>query len=321
MIKINKILTCRNITKYNFADIVFEWEDVFAESLRATLCKDNTLRNRKIVRYLKIDNLLTPNSNTFAFTMTPSLCGGLNKKNVIQIIIDYFLSEEEYKEFVKNYSKNKVVIVSSKEAYDYLLSIKCPLNLKHIALSISDKYKITPETTFQKEYDLVLFGRQNKVLMEYLDNYRKEHPDFNYVFCKQEEGIFNYYEATGKCLGDMGPRDKYLQLMRKARISFYSTPGIDGGEIRTKGFSQVTPRLLELMSCGCHLIARYRNNSDTDYYELNSICPSIDTYEDFEKRMDYCLNNPVDMKFYSDYLSKHYTSVRAKQLTEILKDL
>ena len=37
--------------------------------------------------------------------------------------------------------------------------------------------------------------------------------------------------------------------------------------------------------------------------------------------MDYYRNNIIDIKLYEEYLSKHYTSVRAKQLEEIIKNL
>ena len=94
----------------------------------------------------------------------------------------------------------------------------------------------------------------------------------------------------------------------------YSTPGIDGGETRTNGFNQITPRFLELIACGCHVIARYPSNPDTDYYEINKFCPNIEDYLQFEKRLDYCLETEVNLDNYRHYLLKHYTSVRCKEL-------
>ena len=87
---------------------------------------------------------------------------------------------------------------------------------------------------------------------------------------------------------ELASRDGYLDSMKKSRIALYATPGIDGGEKRTNGFSQVTPRFLEMVASGCNIIARYKTNADTDYYELEKFCQSINTYEEFEKEMDKC---------------------------------
>jgi hypothetical protein len=110
-----------------------------------------------------------------------------------------------------------------------------------------------------------------------------------------------------------------MDLMRKSRIGFYATPGIDGGEIRTKGFNQVTPRFLELLSCECHVIARYKNNPDTDYYELSKFSTNINSYETFENTMNWARNNPIDKNKYVEYLEKHYTSERVQLLKMILE--
>ena len=193
-------------------------------------------------------------------------------------------------------------------------------NIGHLALSISDKYAIDKDTRFEKIYDLILMGRQNPVLEGFLKQYIKEHPDLYYVYRELKDGKFNYYTNRGESLGDINTREKYMKLMRSARCGLYSTPGIDGGEKRTNGFSQVTPRFLELIACGCHVIARYKPNTDTDYYELERFSKSVDSYEQFERMLDEARSSDVDMQAYSSDLSKHYTSVRANQLKEIIKN-
>ena len=87
------------------------------------------------------------------------------------------------------------------------------------------------------------------------------------------------------------------------------------------GFSQVTPRFLEMVASGCNIIARYKTNADTDYYELEKFCQSINTYEEFEKEMDKCRIKGPDMTFYSSYLKKHYTSKRVEELQVILNEI
>ena len=107
--------------------------------------------------------------------------------------------------------------------------------------------------------------------------------------------------------------------MKLAKCGLYSTPGIDGGESRTNGFSQVTPRFLELIACGCHIIARYKQNSDTDYYQLGNFSQSIDDYKSFERALDLSRDSIVDMNKYSKYLSNHYTSNRVELLSKFIE--
>lgn len=109
-----------------------------------------------------------------------------------------------------------------------------------------------------------------------------------------------------------------MELMRKSRVMLYSIPGIDGDR-ETNGFHPVTPRFLESIACGCNLLLRYEENSDTDFYELASFGKSIETYDDFEAAFDKALASPADMDVYSRYLRKHYTSVRAEKLRKCLE--
>jgi hypothetical protein len=141
------------------------------------------------------------------------------------------------------------------------------------------------------------------------------------VYRKKKGDDFVYYTSDGVELGTINTRSQYISLMKKAKCGLYSTPGIDGGEIRTKGFNQVTPRFLELISCGCHLLARYEVNSDTNFYQLNKFSPSINSYDEFETQLNEKLNCPVDFKFYKTYLSQHYTSCRVELLQGILKNM
>ena len=204
--------------------------------------------------------------------------------------------------FPNPYTKNQI----KKEVYEYLLAKNTRLNIRHLALSLSDRYKITSNTCYEKKYDVILIGRQNPVLKDFLDQYKKTHPDLTIFIPSKQE---------------LASRDGYLDSMKKSRIALYATPGIDGGEKRTNGFSQVTPRFLEMVASGCNIIARYKTNADTDYYELEKFCQSINTYEEFEKEMDKCRIKGPDMTFYSSYLKKHYTSKRVEELQVILNEI
>lgn len=319
--------TCRKFNRWPSWDLVFEWEDILAEELNLELAFKKSWYNKKLRRVPLLNMCAQHWSNTFCFEMSPGVNGPHldNMKTVIPCIIDFFLTKESMPLFIRKYSNNRVVLLSSKECYDfvedYLKQNKIQgFNIGHLALSISDKYVINKDTRFEKKYDLVLMGRQNPVLEGFLNQYIEKHIDLYYVYRELKDGKFNYYTNRGECLGDINTREKYMTLMRSAKCGLYSTPGIDGGEKRTNGFSQVTPRFLELIACGCHIIARYKQNSDTDYYELEQFSPSVESYEQFEQMLDKARSSEVDMQVYSSYLLKHYTSVRANQLKEILRN-
>ncbi|OON67485.1 hypothetical protein B0919_17790 [Hymenobacter sp. CRA2] len=132
-------------------------------------------------------------------------------------------------------------------------------------------------------------------------------------------GEFYYESNKNGIIGKFQSREKYLELLRASRISFYSTPGIDGGEVRTGGFNPVTPRYLELLSAQCRLIGKYPDNEETEFYELKKVCPSVGSYEEFEQVMLRYLNDDKpSFDTHRAILDKHYTSCRATLLKEIL---
>lgn len=325
--ELKQIGTCRKYEHRPWWDLVYEWEDILAEKLGLDFAYKKLWYKKKPGRIPLLNLFARHWCNTFCFEMIPDINGAHldNMKTVIPCIIDFFLTKESMPMFINKYSNNKVVLLSSKECYDfvdeYIRQNKIQgFNIDHLALSISDKYAINKDTKFEKKYDLVLMGRQNPILEGYLNQYIKYHPDLYYVYREVKDGKYDYYTNRGEYLGDINTREMYITLMRSARCGLYTTPGIDGGEKRTNGFSQVTPRFLELIACGCHIIARYKQNSDTDYYELEQFSPSVESYEQFEQMLDNARSSEVDMEAYSSYLLKHYTSVRANQLKEIIKN-
>lgn len=321
--KIEKIITERGYQDWPSFDLVYEWEDIIADKLNIPLyLKNKFSTNRFIKRIPFIKYLLCPKQNSFIFEMSPMTKYHIwNKKNIIPYIIDFYLKPEQLNEFYIQYKKNPIIFISSKEVFLFLKQQNCPLNIIHLPLSISDKYRITEQTILNKKYDLVMVGRQNPVLEEYALKYAKLHKDFKFVYRKLEGKRFLYYTSDNECLGDINTRDKYMQLMKKSKCGLYSTPGIDGGEQRTNGFNQVTPRFLELLACGCHVIARYKENSDTDFYQLKDFSPSIKNYEEFEKAMDSIRTKTIDLDKYVKYLSQHYTSNRVTILKQIIEKI
>jgi hypothetical protein len=152
-------------------------------------------------------------------------------------------------------------------------------------LFLSDNYKLLPRTRFPKTYDIVLAGRTNPVLRSYLDVFKAKFPEVEFV-CPVETATGTHYVSNKKgIIVKFEKRSDYMNLLRSGKISFYSTPGIDGGEKRTGGLNPVTPRFLELLSAQCLLLGRYPVNEATEFYELKDVCPNVDSYDHFEETL------------------------------------
>lgn len=319
--RLNKIYTNRNYETWPSWDLVFEWEDIFKERLNIPFIWFNFFLLKLGDRILFLNKIFIKKNMLVHEMGARSKNHFFNHKKVIPFIIDYNIDDNEFSNFEKAYSQNPIVLISSFEIYKYLLTKKIKLKIDHLALSISDKYKISQHTKFNKEYDLVLMGRQNPVLEKYLAEYIKKNPSFSYVYRKEVDSQFLYYTSDDEALGNINTRQKYIDLMKKSRVGLYSTSGVDLDENKTKGFNQVTPRFLELIACGCHIIARYKKNPDTDYYNLESFSRNIDTYEKFEEDLNSKLNSDVDLTYYAKYLENHYTSKRLDRLQDILNTI
>jgi hypothetical protein len=309
--------------------IVYEWEDELTNLLSVSVIKSpykndyTRILGKFFRRVLKNDftNIFDKKkTETFLyFEMFPRLFKSFsNSRNVVPIIIDFF-DKENVESFNFYYRKCPSVLVSSLEVIQFLKDNDCTLNLVHFPLSLPDKYRLNRQDKFEKKIDVVLAGRRNPILWEYLKNYEIDNPNIEYVYQEQIDGKLFYKSNKSGVLGCYDKREDYWELLKTAKVAFYATPGVDGGEKRTRGFNPVTPRFLELVAAGCHIISRYKKNAESDFYNLDSICPNVYSYGDFVKQMDFALNTiEQPLKRNSDYLLNHYTSSRTKLLKKIL---
>ena len=243
--------------------------------------------------------------------------------NAVPHMIDFWKTTD-LPQFYQLYKNCKLVLISSLEAFKYLQNNNCPLSIEHLGLSLSDRYKLDEHTRYVKKYDILLAGRlnirTNQVLRNYLEEFIVKFPDTEYLYQQEIEGEYHYVSNKRGTIGKFHTRQEYIELLRASKISFYSTPGIDGGEKRTGGFNPVTPRYLELLSAQCLLLGKYPDNEETDYYELKRACPNVNSYEEFERiLLGYLTQQQPSFELHREILDKHYTSCRAQQLAEYLK--
>ena len=326
--ELKQIYTRRNIPGQNYAQpIIYEWEDDISKVLDTPVVSYSSVY--KYINRLKIHSpLIGPAKDTFRFVINGrDYDEPMNSEHIIPCIIDFHEKENQLENFYKKHSKNKIVLFSSPFDYQYLKEKNCPLNIGLFAYSLSDKYSIT-NSKIEKKYDIVLTGRQDPLLYAFFKEYINKHPDVTYV--KRGNDLENdtkktraYYINGKECIGSIDTREEFMNLQAQGKATIYGVQGYIQ-DVATTGFYHMTPHFLEIIACGSHVIARYpsgANGVDAQFYEFDKFSPSVETYEEFESAMDYALNNEVDMDMYSNYLKKHYTSTRAKELKELLSEL
>jgi len=332
--QLSSIYSNRNSNSEVYTALIYEWEDDYSKYLNIPIYSFNKSKEKyirfffKILSKLKfialvqsIDKLRNPKSLILVFELCPRTYFSFQVlSNKIPFIIDF-----DYKVnldvFYSVYKNCKLILISSLEAYNYLRINNCPLNIAHLPLSIPDKYKVDINTPKEKEFDVIVV-RSNNVFMEYLEKYSIKFPEFEYVVRRWEgTQLYRnnvYYSNKRGILGEYSDRSSYLNLLKKAKVALYATPGLDDSNKRF--MNHVTPSLFEFISSGCRIISRYPENSETIYFNLETISPNIDTYEKFEKILSkYIEDNSLDyLKKSEIFLKTVYTGNQIIKLKAIL---
>lgn len=326
-----KIAENQTNKKRHCFDIIFEWEDILAEELSIDIKTrssiefffDSICRNIYCKTGLSFFGLFRlfdfkRGTRVVMFDASTKHFNGIyNNKRYIPCLIDYFLADSEYGDFVKAYKNNELVLVSNLDVFLYLKNKRCPIPLEHFPLSIPDCY--LTNTIYKKYYDIVLAGRCNPLLEKWVSMAEQNISGLCVIRRKYENGNFIYYKSgSGEVIAEGNSREQYFDILSKSRMAIYSTPGMDGTREDANGWNQVTPRVLELMAAQCHVLARYPENMDTDYYGLKNVIKNIETYSEFEASVLQYMTKPIDLDMYNKYLENHVTSKRADLLKEIL---
>ena len=320
MIQLSRILSRRRVKHRPSWHLVFEWEDEIARALNLPVRSPRRPGwwGRSLARRLGVRCPRRHDAPMLEFVMiaTDTNRGRYGHRSV-PWIIDYFLPDSAVGSFLEATAACQYVLISSREAYEHVIANGGdPAKYLHLPLSLPDRYRLDPTQPMHKDIDLALVGRQTSVLLDFARRYVSSHPGLRVVVKGEKRGGHPWvYDLYGNPVVDIDSREDYLALMRRCRLFLYSTPGMDDGK-PTEGFSQVTPRLLESLACGCIPLMRYPDNPDTRYYDLASLGESIDTYEQFESAADRALSSPVNLDDIAAYLEPRYTSSVVKRLLE-----
>jgi hypothetical protein len=333
--KIRGILSDRNFRPDRSWQLIFEWENIFSKknNLKIYPTKQIILEIILKLQKLSLGNLIRfldskrPVKNYYLYyVMTASDKLHLsNFKNIIPIIVDFWLKEEELPKFFNAYKNCRLMLISSLEVYDFLLEKKCPINIKHFPLSIPDTYVGEVDLKSNRKYDFILAGRVNPDFKNFVEKYAQEYPNKEYLYQKTEDKIPYYYSnKTGKIKGDYLNRENFKKLLSNTTYAFYTTPGLDPSKENSNGYNQITPRFLELISAGCIVLGLYSENSDSKFYEIDEYCQKIKTYDDFKIQISKYKNSKILEKTklkYSKYLCKHKTSQRSILLDNLINKI
>lgn len=319
--KINRILSTRGYNDKVYSDLIYEWEDDYANALHVPI-KSHSNKIEHIYagfRFLgnklhildilqKFNGIVSSNSKKLVFTLYPNDTFNYRNcsSNTIPFIIDF-----DYgvclERFYKTYKNCRVVIISSRVAYEYLKANNCPLNIKHVPLSIKSNLNVNRVDIKDRKYDIFI-ARQNPVLMEYLKRYEEKHPEVHYIVRKWEDNkLYScnaYYSNKEGRLGEYSDRSAYLGLLCNSKVAFYSTAGSDMQN--TRFMNHVTPALLEYITAGCQVMIRWCDTPDSDFFGLKENFKNATSYEVFEELLNKYLSN-VDNNFdkCDSYLEKY----------------
>lgn len=329
MIELGGIYTIRNTKQPFYWDVVFRWENEFSRTLNIPLVEvgheyDNIYKPsiaRKVLNrinfYQASDRLFfNPKKHYLAFHIgPPGVYSFHSRKNVIPIIIDFWKSED-LKRFESIFALNKLVFITSREVYNYLLHKKIDVRIEHLALSLPDG-AMADVANEKRKFDLIQLGRQNQQLTSFTKKFLEEFPSTNYIYAEKIDGRMQMFSTRDGALGEFPSHESLLNLLKQTKVSLVSAPGLDDDAQRTGGFSPVTPRFLESAACGCHLVGVYPDNDDFRYFGIDEICANVTDYDSFKSIVLQYLHSQSAADHRS-FLTRHLSGTRANELKEKL---
>lgn len=310
----------RRTTGLLWYHVVFEWEDEIAKTLGMNVYSLELpyTEDRKQAVIGEVKNILKPfrvkpDYWNLAHVMYPYISHRYRGMSVIPIYLD--VPAKWVSKIAWETRKLPVYFVTSMDAYNALHARQKNNKCIFLPLSIPDKYykQLLPK----KDIDVLQIGRKNSKLHEFMLEYCKTHPSVSYVY-REKDG---YISTNGDLIGDAPTREDYMNLLGRARVSLVASPAIDGDK-DFGGYDFFTPRFFESIVQYCHVIGRYPNNDEANYFSMSDICPNVKTYEEFETTMNEKLRceNAMNIQGYASFIKRNLTSTRAMEMKTKIKE-
>jgi len=307
--------------------IVYEWEDIISDKCNIPIISTNPFIRKYLygvlnkLRLYNFSNYFSSSSELrlYYLSVNNTKPDSFLTKSIIPVIIDFWLKDDELDAFYQKFKNVPLILCTNREVYDKLKRYNCPIPVEHWGLSLPDKYAFNRNDNYYKEYEFCILGRPNPFFIRLLDRYCETHSDFSYILNNGDINNRQYITNKGEYVANDTGRQSYIDMIRKTKISCYSTPGVDEAKMGANGYNQVTPRVFEMLCNGCFVIGHYPQSSDTIWYELNKIVPNVDTYTEFEIVLNKMRSSEPDIDKIKDFMQFHYTSYRSLELKKILK--
>lgn len=308
--RIRSIITTRYRSNWPTWQMVHEWEDILAMLFAVPL--------RPIGEscMLPTPDTLPQNYDLIFLQLAGELRFYAQNPQLIPIVMD--LWRDDFDEFAKYAPKFPLIFVCNLQAFQEL-SPRLG-NLRHLPFTLADQY--LDQDLPEKDIDIIQYGRRNPLLDRFMARFLGEFPETHYLTTEafSEEKKVRIYSNR---LGEMGPSDSrmtFIRLLNRCKVSLVSTVGMDGSR-NTGGIDPVSPRFLESMAAGCHLVGRIPDNEEFAATGLTRVCHHVIDYEGFRNTVLDLLARPDKQAEYRRILQQRLTSSLAPIIQRALGSL
>lgn len=321
------VTSLRKIRDEAFFEVVFEWEDIFAQFFHTQVVQMSPVEyySRKV--YGKLNNFYSIHQElgsdcSIMFVMHPNELRYGILKNIIPIFMDVW-TDEQIDMIIDKTRTLKLFYCTSVEVYQRIKNKDNSNKVRYIPLSVSDIYFSNRFSRYRKSIDVIQVGRRNQILHEYMMQFVTEHPEVEYVYTSdiRHNELLEYVSTKRGNMGVIMGREEYVKKLSSAKVSLVSTPAIDGSRKCANGVDFLTPRFYESAVFGCTMIGRYRLNEETK--RIQEFCPNILSYEQFSEEMNKALAIGADELYHRTerFITNNLTSCRARQIVADLNEL
>lgn len=306
--RIRSIISTRYRSNWPTWQMVHEWEDILANLLAVPLrpIGENCM--------LPDPDCLPGNHDLMFLQLAGELHYYADNPQLIPIVMD--LWRDDFADFLQLAPRFRLIFVTSLQAFQEL-SPQLP-QLHYLPFCLADQH--LDRTAVIRDIDIIHYGRRNPLLEQYMGRLLAERPDIHYVTTEpfDDEQKVRIYSNRQGCLGESDSRSTFMALLDRCKISLVSTVGMDGSR-QTGGIDPISPRFLESMAAGCHLVGRIPDNLEFRGDTISGHCHSVDSYEGFKTTVLSLLTAATAQPDYRHLLCDRLASSLAPRILEALE--